>query len=221
MFVSSTFHDMQAERDWLNRMVLPRIEEELAKRRQHLEPVDLRIGVEDSFSETREQRELSVLKVCLDEIRRSRPFLIVLLGDRYGWVPPPERIDAAAREQGFEIDPVGKSVTAVEIEYGIFRDHPDQKRRCLFFFRRALPYDAMPAEMRALFSDAESPDPATCAGHRKLVSLRITAVWETSCVSQEIWKEPWRNTVRHWSCWRVWRGRSPISAMRERCGTFS
>ena len=33
-----------------------------------------------------------VLKVCLDEIERSRPFLLVLLGDRYGTVMPEERI---------------------------------------------------------------------------------------------------------------------------------
>jgi anaerobic selenocysteine-containing dehydrogenase len=39
-------------------------------------------------------RELLILKVCLDEITRSRPFLIGLLGHRYGWVPPPERVAA-------------------------------------------------------------------------------------------------------------------------------
>jgi len=29
-------------------------------------------------------RELQVLKVCLAEVKRCRPFLIVLIGDRYG-----------------------------------------------------------------------------------------------------------------------------------------
>jgi hypothetical protein len=43
-----------------------------------------------------EARELQVLKVCLAEVRRCRPFLIVLLGDCYGWIPPADRITAAA-----------------------------------------------------------------------------------------------------------------------------
>ena len=62
----------------------------------------LRLGVANASLEEGQQRELHVLKVCLAEVKRCRPFLIVLLGDRYGWVPPVERIEAAAREEGFE-----------------------------------------------------------------------------------------------------------------------
>jgi len=84
VFISSTFRDMQAERDHLRNFVLPRLEEERRKRRHHLEWIDLRQGVESGAANTEEQRELIVLKVCLDEIKRSRPFLIVFLGDRLG-----------------------------------------------------------------------------------------------------------------------------------------
>src|SRR5207247_1394507 len=83
IFISSTFRDMHAERDHLRHHVFPRLEEELLKRRHHLEWIDLRQGVQSGEAATEEQRELIVLKVCLDEIKRSRPFLIVLLGDRY------------------------------------------------------------------------------------------------------------------------------------------
>jgi hypothetical protein len=82
------------------------------KRRHHLEWIDLRQGVESGAASTEEERELLVLKVCLDEIKRSRPFLIVLLGDRYGWVPPADRMDAAADEAGFSAEVHGRSVTA-------------------------------------------------------------------------------------------------------------
>src|ERR1700722_7879029 len=75
VFVSSTFRDMQAERDWLRSHVFDRIEEELRRRRHHLEPIDLRLGVEVGQAGTAEARELLVLKVCLDEVKRSRPFL--------------------------------------------------------------------------------------------------------------------------------------------------
>lgn len=54
-------------------------------RRHYLEPIDLRTGI-DPTGESEETRELQVLKVCLDEIERSRPYLIVILGDRYGWI---------------------------------------------------------------------------------------------------------------------------------------
>ena len=174
VFISSTFRDMQWERDYLNRHIFPRLAEELAKRHHHLEPIDLRLGVEAGQADSEEARELLVLKVCLDEIKRSRPFLLVLLGDRYGWVPPPERIETAAREQGMETSPVGKSVTALEIEFGILRDpeNPNQKSRSLFFFRQPLPYADMPDAVRADYSDAHSPDPQVRAGHAKLTDLK-------------------------------------------------
>jgi len=119
VFISSTFKDMHAERGYLRTHVFPRLEEELRKRRHQLEPIDLRFGVESGDAATEEARELLVLKVCLGEIQKSRPFLLVLLGDRNGWVPPADRLAAAAREAGFQGDLRGRSVTALEIEYGI------------------------------------------------------------------------------------------------------
>lgn len=172
VFISSTFKDMQAERDWLQHHVFPRLKEELRKRRRLLEPIDLRIGVETANIESEEGRELQVLKVCLDEISRSRPFLLVLLGDRYGWVPPKERMEVAAQEKGFETDLSNKSVTALEIEFGILKEHPDQKRRSLFFFRNPLPYDSMPPDVAAAYCDACSTDPSVKAGHDKLIALK-------------------------------------------------
>ena len=87
VFISSTFRDMNAERDYLRDWVFPKLEERLRERFHHLEPIDLRWGVETKSVEEQHAKELLVLKVCLDEIKRSRPFLIVLVGDRYGWPP--------------------------------------------------------------------------------------------------------------------------------------
>ena len=96
VFISSTFADMQAERDHLRAHLFPEFEERLRKRRHNLEWVDLRLGVATASLADGESRELQVLKVCLAEVRRSRPFLIVLLGDRYGWVPPPDRVSSSS-----------------------------------------------------------------------------------------------------------------------------
>ncbi len=42
VFVTSTFRDIQAERDHLHRFVFPELEERLKARFHHLEPIDLR-----------------------------------------------------------------------------------------------------------------------------------------------------------------------------------
>src|SRR5712691_11500185 len=99
--------------------VFPVLTERLRERYHHLEPIDLRWGVDLTEAGGQHAKELLVLKVCLDEIRRSRPFLIGLLGDRYGSMPAPERMRAAAEEAGYGGPLEGRSVTALEIEFGV------------------------------------------------------------------------------------------------------
>lgn len=171
VFISSTFLDMQAERDHLRSYVFPELEERLRACRQNLEWVDLRMGVATTSLEDEDARELHVLKVCLGEVRRCRPFLIVLLGDRYGWVPPVDRAQAAAQEEGFDCDLVGRSVTDLEIEYGVLRD-PDQQHRSMFYFRKPLPYAQMPQDIAAFYSDANDLDPAAADRAKRLAVLK-------------------------------------------------
>jgi hypothetical protein len=63
-----------------------------------------------------------MLKVCLEAARHSRPFLIMLIGDRYGRVPPHDRAEAAAEEAGIARDIAGRSVTDLDIDFGVFQD---------------------------------------------------------------------------------------------------
>src|SRR5439155_18181450 len=79
VFISSTFRDMQAERDHLVRFVFPRLREQLLPRRIHLVDVYLRWGV------TREQ---DVSEVCREIINECRPRFLCMLGGPYGRVPP-------------------------------------------------------------------------------------------------------------------------------------
>ncbi|MCC6795259.1 MAG: DUF4062 domain-containing protein [Candidatus Hydrogenedentes bacterium] len=158
VFVSSTFRDMHVERDYLRDHVFPELAERLQARRHRLEPIDLRWGVETVSVDEEHSKELLVLKVCLTEIERSRPFLIALMGDRYGWVPPKDRMQTAVDEQGYSTAVPGKSVTALEIEFGVL-DSMDQRRRSFFYFREPLPYDEMDATTAAIYSDAHSDQP--------------------------------------------------------------
>jgi hypothetical protein len=103
VFISSTFRDMQAERDHLVRFVFPRLREQLLKRRIHLVDVDLRWGVtgdQDAFD------------LCMDEIDRCHPRFICMLGGRYGWVPAPRIVRQSAFERVLSGDsPAGKLET--------------------------------------------------------------------------------------------------------------
>ena len=87
VFISSTFRDMHAERDYLSRLVFPELRSRCQKRGAEFIGLDLRWGVTEE-----EARREGALKICLDEIERCRPFFVCLLGSRYGWVPPPEEV---------------------------------------------------------------------------------------------------------------------------------
>ena len=87
IFVSSTFKDMHEERDILHYRVLPALNE-YAKTTygETLEFSDLRWGINTSELNDKES-SLRVLSVCLDEVERCKPYMIVILGDRYGSIP--------------------------------------------------------------------------------------------------------------------------------------
>lgn len=171
VFVSSTFLDMQAERDHLRTRVFPELEERLRAKHVHLEWVDLRLGIVAASQTDEATRELQVLKVCLAEIRRCRPFFIVLLGDRYGWVPPPDRLATAAQEEGLGSAVAGCSVTEVEVRVGL-QSPKDDDPRCFFYFRAPLPYEEMPASVTALYADVHDLDPAGSEQCERLAGMK-------------------------------------------------
>ncbi len=82
VFISSTFKDMHAERDYLVKRVFPKLSEWCERRRLRLVDIDLRWGVTEQDAQNR-----NVIKVCLDGIDACRPFFVCFLGQRRGWVP--------------------------------------------------------------------------------------------------------------------------------------
>src|SRR4030067_3576358 len=82
VFVSSTFRDMHAEREELVKRIFPQLRKLCDQRGVTWGEVDLRWGITDE-----QTAEGKVLPICLDEIRRCRPYFIAMLGERYGWGP--------------------------------------------------------------------------------------------------------------------------------------
>ncbi|MEO0101292.1 MAG: tetratricopeptide repeat protein [candidate division WOR-3 bacterium] len=161
IFISSTFRDMHAERDYLVRVVFPELRERCAKRHLHLIDVDLRWGVTE-----KEVEQGKVLEIILDEIDRSRPFFVAMLGERYGSVLNKDKIpeDTTFRYPWLK-DYLEHSLTALEIIYGVLRN-PDLAKRSFFYFRDPKIISQIPEDKRSDFK-AESPD-----SERKLMKLK-------------------------------------------------
>ena len=95
VFVSSTFEDLKAERDALQRGVFPKLRALCEQHGARFQAIDLRWGVRDEAA-----LDQLTMEICLREIQRCkatgvRPNFIALLGDRYGWRPLPVTIPAA------------------------------------------------------------------------------------------------------------------------------
>jgi len=130
VFISSTFRDMQEERDYLIKKAFPELRKRCRERGVEFTEVDLRWGV------TAEQAERGeVLPICLREIENSRPYFICLLGERYGWVPPKEAISPYLfATEDWIADHLDRSVTEMEIIHGVF-NNPAMHERAFFYFR--------------------------------------------------------------------------------------
>lgn len=133
IFVSSTFQDMQQERDVLQNSVLPRIKELAKQYGKNIDLCDLRWGV-NSIGLSEAESATKVLQVCFDEIDNARPFFVAILGDRYGWIPDSSVVENSTTGRNIKAgDMLGKSVTEMEIIYGALKNTDSSDVR--FYFR--------------------------------------------------------------------------------------
>ena len=138
VFVSSTFKDFQHERDVLRDRVLPLLNENAKKYGKSVGFCDLRWGF-DTSSEDEEDSAKKILSVCLNEIDRSNPYMIVLFGERYGYIPDEKMIKEMTDRKRFVLNQYDISITALEIEYGALRDS-EMLENTFFLFSRDRKY---------------------------------------------------------------------------------
>ncbi len=131
VFISSTFRDLQQEREHLVKKVFPELRALCRARGVTFTEVDLRWGITEEEAE----RE-GIIRICLDEVDRCRPYFIGILGHRYGWRPP--RLDAEHVMGDFPIltDALMNevSITEMEILYGVLLN-PAMAGHAFFYFR--------------------------------------------------------------------------------------
>ena len=134
IFISSTFRDMMPEREYLMKYIFPELRRKCKKKFVDITEIDLRWGIPEEDSE-----EGKVIEICLNEIDKSRPYFIGILGDRYGWTPSKEEYQKHARiienfpwvKEDIENE---LSITEMEIQYGVLRN-ADMEGRAFFFFK--------------------------------------------------------------------------------------
>ena len=117
VFISSTFLDMQKERDVLSLEVFPVVKGVCDQLGVAFNVIDLRWGITEE-----DQAQGSVIDLCLDEIQHCKPYFIGLIGNRYGWIPDTFDPDLKEKFQFIKEDE-DRSVTELEMVW-----EPCQKR---------------------------------------------------------------------------------------------
>lgn len=131
VFISSTFRDLNIERDYLVQTVFPDIRKNLQN--TDISEVDLRWGITDE-----ESRNKRVLDLCMRYLYESKPFFIGILGERYGSVLKKETIELSplveeAYPQIWEDIDGGASITEIEIMNGVLRAPVNERPNAIFF----------------------------------------------------------------------------------------
>jgi len=144
VFISSTFRDMQEERDYLAKFIFPQLRKLCEERFVIWGEVDLRWGITDE-----QKSEGRVLPICLEEIRRCRPYFIGLLGERYGWIPDEIPQELIEREPWLK-EHLSRSVTELEILHGVL-NNPEMAEHAFFYFRDPGYIETIPVDRRQDF----------------------------------------------------------------------
>lgn len=144
IFISSTFRDMNAERDHLVSIVFPELRERVEDIGLEFYDVDLRWGVPRMNVDNEQANSWAY---CKQWIQRSEPFFICLVGQRYGWIPPTGQL-LDAEDSAF----AGMSITEMELRFALLSGR--LRRRSFVYLRKtAVPRDA-PPEIYRKYVDA-------------------------------------------------------------------
>lgn len=211
IFISSTFNDMHAERDYLVKRVFPQLSEWCEARKLRLNDIDLRWGVSEKDA-TENKR---VVQVCLSRIDECRPFFLCFLGQRRGWVPAEDDIGAESYEAFAKLEEAGyagnASVTEMEILHALIDPLHGGLRRFsggeakefpaaehAFFYLRDPGYlESLPPGLTDVYTNGADADPAASdaelARWRDEVipgtgrpTLHYTARWDRAATTPEI-----------------------------------
>ena len=138
VFISSSFEDMDNERNYLRDEIFPRIQEKARKRAVAVTALDLRWGIPDGTDLGQ------TIEICMNEIDNSFPFFIGIIGGRYGTQPDKAKVfdsNDILREQFSILSQYFEkklSITEMEMRYGVLDCDEEERRKinALFLTRK-------------------------------------------------------------------------------------
>jgi nephrocystin-3 len=115
VFISSTFLDLQEEREHLVKKIFPEVRARCRERGITFTEIDLRRGAtEENVTSSR------VIRTCLEEVDRSRPYFIGITGDRYGTVPKATEIASDSeliQKFPWVSDAIAEGASLIDLEF--------------------------------------------------------------------------------------------------------
>ena len=158
VFISSTFQDLQDERDYLMRHIFPELRLYASRRDVTLTELDLRWGITED-----EAKSGKVLEICFNEIENSVPFFIGIIGNRYGWRPNISDINIDVFDKFEAIKGYIEkhlSVTEMEMQFGVLEHafpqvQPENAAKLRIYPMNIEPRAELPIDMKNYYHFGE------------------------------------------------------------------
>eukprot|EP01127_Copromyxa_protea_P018631 TRINITY_DN5905_c0_g1_i1.p1 TRINITY_DN5905_c0_g1~~TRINITY_DN5905_c0_g1_i1.p1 ORF type:complete len:1833 (+),score=344.13 TRINITY_DN5905_c0_g1_i1:770-5500(+) len=168
IFLSSTFKDMQKDRDEIMKIAIPQLRSICIERDVLLNCVDLRWGVTEA-----QTNAAATLLMCLREVDRATAF-VGILGERYGWSVSSNgkstqdkllirALESATKEFPWVASYLDRSVTELEMRM-VLEHKPDVAK--WFFFRDPYFIEQVPDAEKANYQSEGSYE------HKKLTDFK-------------------------------------------------
>ncbi len=152
IFISSTFSDMQSERDIIQKNVLPKLRHFSRRMGHDVSIVDLRWGISGEEMDSDEVMS-KILSVCAEEIEFCQPYFVLLLGDRYGTLPNDVPLMSFLKKHPEIPAEMAKNKSITEIEVMLAIQKMTNSSKLIVCTRDADLIGKIPQQYRSIFSD--------------------------------------------------------------------
>lgn len=152
IFISSTFSDMQSERDIIQKNVLPKLRHFSRRMGHDVSIVDLRWGISGEEMDSNEVMS-KILSVCAEEIEFCQPYFVLLLGDRYGTLPNEVSLMSFLKKHPEIPAEMAKNKSITEIEAMLAIQKMTNSSKLIVCVRDPDLIDKIPQQYRSIFSD--------------------------------------------------------------------
>ncbi|MEG1527807.1 MAG: DUF4062 domain-containing protein [Clostridia bacterium] len=155
IFISSTFNDMFAERDYLIKRVIPELSQRCEKYKLHVKDIDLRWGI--TYKDATENKK--TVEICLKNVAFCKPFFLCFLGQRRGWVPKKDDVNLS------ELDGIdsqillkhlsrNESITEMEVNQAVLdKIISSADKNAFFYFRQDAYLHSLPSHFLPIYTN--------------------------------------------------------------------